>query len=70
MTYDGAPSTSHDLGLELDFGAELRIPVEFGMTFQLGAQAGVLLPGHALDDARGRSLGAQSLAIGRFGLQY
>ena len=35
----------HDLGVELDGGFEVRIPLDYGVKFALGAQAGVLIPG-------------------------
>jgi hypothetical protein len=67
---DGGPSRMRDLGLELDGGFEARIPLDFGMVVQLGAQAAVLFPGHAFDDAGGGALGTQRLVVGRFGFQY
>ncbi len=67
---DGGPSRSRDLGVEVDGGAEWRVPLDFGMKAQLGAQAGVLFPGKALEDARGHRPGPQHVAMARFGFQY
>lgn len=65
----GGDARARDLGLELDWGIEWRVPMETA-TLQLGLQQGILFPGHAFDDARGRSMGWQSVTQGRFGLQY
>jgi hypothetical protein len=68
--YRGGRSRSHDLGIELDVGIEGRIHVDRTVTIQLGAEAGVLLPGHAFDDAAGNSLNNQVLANLKLGLQF
>lgn len=65
--FDGGPCGSRDLGVEFDAGVEIRQPLRGGMTTSLGAQAGLLLPGHAFDDSRGERLRTQSVAIARFG---
>jgi hypothetical protein len=52
QSYYGGSPKSRDLGLELDAGFEWRVKLPLA-TLQLGAQAGVLLPGHAFDDAKG-----------------
>jgi hypothetical protein len=67
---DGGAAGRRDLGLELDGGFEARIPLDFGMNVQLGAQVALLLPGHAFDDEAGGALGTQRLVVGRFGFQY
>lgn len=67
---DGGPARNRDLGVELDGGVEWRIPLDFGMGAQLGAQAGVLFPGKALEDANGKRPGAQHVSMLRFGFQY
>lgn len=66
----GGDPKRHDLGVELDGGAEVRASLSYDMTLQLGVQAGVLFPGHAFDDAYGNGLPTQGLVMGRFGLQY
>ncbi len=65
----GGDARSRDLGLELDWGFEWRAPLG-DATLQLGLQQGILLPGHAFDDASGRSMPWQSVTEGRVGLQY
>jgi hypothetical protein len=67
VNYDGGSCRSRDLGVEFDTGVELRQPLPGGMATTVGAQAGLLLPGHAFDDARGNKLGTQAVAIARFG---
>ena len=66
----GGDPKRHDLGLELDGGFEARVALAHEMTFQLGAQAGILMPGHAFDDASGNALPTQGVVMGRLGLQY
>lgn len=68
--YRGGRAQKHDLGVELDAGIEGRIHIDRAVTIQLGAEAGVLLPGHAFDDAEGNSLNNQVLANLKLGLQY
>ena len=53
MNYRGGNPRKKDLGVELDAGVEGRIPLEYGLKAQIGAQAGVLFPGGALEDASG-----------------
>jgi hypothetical protein len=70
VNFTGGDPKRHDLGLELDGGFEARVPLEFGLRLQLGAQAGVLFPGGALADATGSAMKTPWIAIGRVGLQY
>ena len=65
--YDGGDCHARDLGLEFDAGVEVREPLQGGMSTSLGAQGGLLLPGHAFDDAHGNKLRTQAVAIARFG---
>ncbi len=67
---DGGPSSARDLGIELDGGIEWRAALNFDLNLELGAQAGVLFPGHAFDDASGDSLAPQYLAVARLGVQF
>jgi hypothetical protein len=68
--YEGGISRRHDLGLELDLGASLRIPVDTTATVQAGVEGGVLFPGHAFDDANGGRLSNQYLVSLALGLQF
>jgi hypothetical protein len=66
----GGGGRRHDLGVEIDGGFEARIELDYDMTLQLGAQGGVLFPGHALDDAFGGGLANQYVGMGRLGFQF
>ncbi|MFO0763082.1 MAG: hypothetical protein U0359_41985 [Byssovorax sp.] len=68
--YDGGDPRKHDLGVELDAGADVRIKVEKAATVQVGAEGGVLFPGHAFDDALGARLANQYLANVKLGIQF
>lgn len=68
--YDGGDAKRHDLGLELDAGFEWRLAMGYGLTLQLGAEGGLLFPGHAFDDANGAKMQNQWIGVGRAGLQY
>jgi hypothetical protein len=70
QNYRGGDPKKKDLGVEVDGGFEARFPLEYDILLQLGAQAGVLFPGSALEDKDGVRLPLQWLAMGRFGLQY
>jgi hypothetical protein len=67
--YDGG-APARDLGLELDAGVEWRLALNTDLNLELGAQAGLLLPGSAFDSASGNTLDPQYLALGRLGVQY
>ena len=73
----GATAKRHDLGLELDGGFEVRVDLNEQLRLQLGGQAGVLFPGHAFDatvatpaGAKTVAMAAQTVAVGRVGLQF
>jgi hypothetical protein len=68
--YDGGDARRHDLGLELDAGADVRIPVETAATVQAGFEGGVLFPGHAFDDAAGQRLANQYVGNLKLGIQF
>ena len=68
--YRGGNPRRKDLGLELDAGFQTHFPLEYGLVGEVGAQAGVLFPGEALEDANGNDMPTQWLAIGRLGLQF
>lgn len=68
--WDGGDPEARDLGVELDAGTEVRIPVGREVVAQLGAEGGVLFPGGAFDDAVGNRLPVQALGQARVGLQF
>jgi len=68
--YDGGDPKKHDLGVELDLGAAVRVQVDPGSTIQAGFEGGVLFPGHAFDDAAGKKLANQYLMSVQLGLQF
>ncbi|MBK8251893.1 MAG: hypothetical protein IPK82_04405 [Polyangiaceae bacterium] len=68
--YDGGNSRRHDLGVELDLGFLTRIAFRQGTTIELGAEGGAFFPGHAFDNARGRTLANQYLANMKLGVLY
>jgi hypothetical protein len=70
VNYDGGDPTRHDLGVELDAGFMTRIAFRQGTTIALGAEGGVLFPGHAFDNAAGRMLESQYLANLKVGVLY
>ena len=70
VNYRGGDATKHDLGIELDAGFEARVPLDYRMTLQLGAQGGVLFPGGALSDQNGDKMKTPWLVLGRAGLQF
>jgi hypothetical protein len=70
VNYRGGNPRKKDLGVELDAGIEGRIPLEYGLKAQVGAQAGVLFPGGALEDANGVRMNTQWLVVGRLGLLF
>jgi len=68
--YDGGEDENHDLGVELDLGADARIPLADWMMLNVGAEGGVLFPGGAFDDAAGTALPNQYLLNTKLGMQY
>lgn len=68
--YDGGDETAHDLGIEIDFGAEGRIPIAQAIVINLGAEGGVLFPGGAFDDSDSNPLPKQYLLNGKLGVNY
>jgi hypothetical protein len=67
--FNGGSGKSRDLGVELDWGFDWRIPVDKGQV-TIGLQQGLLLPGHAFDDAQGHGMRAQGVTQARFGFQF
>ncbi|MBX3220717.1 MAG: hypothetical protein KF795_09370 [Labilithrix sp.] len=70
VNYRGGNPRKKDLGVELDAGFEGRFPLQYGLKAQVGAQAGVLFPGGALEDANGVRMNTQWIVIGRVGLLF
>lgn len=68
--YDGGNPKNRDLGVEIDAGVDVRIPLERFVTLELGAEGGVLFPGGAFDDEDGNALPEQLLANTKVGLQF
>lgn len=70
VNYRGGDPKKKDLGVELDAGVESRFPLDYGVMAMVGAQAGVLFPGGALENAQGSRIPAPWIAIGRLGLLF
>lgn len=70
VNYRGGDRRKKDLGVELDAGFEARFPLDYDLKGTVGAQAGLLLPGAALENADGDRLPPQWIAIGRLGLLF
>ena len=70
VNYRGGNPRKKDLGVELDAGFEARRRLAEGLMGQVGAQAGVLFPGGALEDASGTRLNTQWIVVSRLGLLF
>jgi hypothetical protein len=70
VNYLGGSALSHNLGLELDGGFEVRIPLGRGVTVALGLESGVLFPGAALADALGQTMRPPWVTVGRLGFFF
>lgn len=70
VNYRGGDRRKKDLGVELDAGFEARFPLDYDLKGTVGAQAGLLLPGAALENADGERLPPQWIAISRLGLLF
>lgn len=70
QNYDGGDPTKRDLGVEIDAGADIRVPIERTVHLEFGAEGGVLFPGHAFDDAGGNGLPEQLFLNTKVGLQF
>ncbi|HMA96017.1 MAG TPA: hypothetical protein VKP30_25195 [Polyangiaceae bacterium] len=68
--FDGGAPAHRDLGLELDFAAEFRQPLDHGISVMAGVEGGVLFPGRALADAQENTVGRQQLVRGRLGFYF
>lgn len=68
--WDGGDERSHNLGLELDLGADARIFVSDSLKLDVGVEGGVLLPGRAFDNARGEALPNQYLGNVKLGVNF
>jgi hypothetical protein len=70
VNYRGGDSKRHDLGVELDGGAEARLQLDYGMVATVGAQAGVLFPGSALANAAGERMKLPWIYVARGGILF
>jgi hypothetical protein len=70
VNYRGGDRRKKDLGVEFDAGFEARFPLDYDLKAVLGAQAGLLLPGGALEDENGERMPPQWIVIGRLGLLF
>ena len=68
--YEGGDEHKHDLGVELDAGADFRFDLAHTVIITTGVEGGVLFPGGAFDDASGNRLPNQYLLNGKLGLNY
>jgi len=68
--FDGGDSGRHDLGVEVDAGFDLRLGVDRLTHVQIGAEGGVLFPGHAFDDENGVGLETQYVGNVKLGMQF
>ena len=68
--YDNGDPTKHDLGVEVDAGADIRVPLGPALRLTLGTEGGVFFPGGAFDDDTDKSLPLQYLVHGKMGLHY
>lgn len=70
VNYRGGDRRKKDLGVEFDAGFEARFPLDYDLKGTVGAQAGLLLPGSALENADGERMPPQWIAVGRLGLLF
>lgn len=70
VNHRGGNPRRRDLGLELDAGIEARFPLATNLRLVTGAQAGLLFPGGALEDARGERLPPPWIVSLRLGLVF
>ncbi|HVY27573.1 MAG TPA: hypothetical protein VHB79_13545 [Polyangiaceae bacterium] len=59
--FDGGSPFGRSLGSELDFGAELSVPLSPPSALRLSVEGAVAFPGSAFDDADGHGLGTQAM---------
>ncbi len=70
MNYDGGDDRNHDLGIEMDIGADARLPVSKSLVLEAGIEGGIFFPGHAFDGRSGRRLENQFLVNSKLGVQF
>lgn len=68
--YDAGSPSHRDLGLELDWASEFRLPLQHSMALAIGAEAGVLFPGRGLANENQTTIGVQRLIRGRVGFYF
>jgi hypothetical protein len=69
-TTTAATRRKHEISASRSTSAPTRASRSISATVQVGAEAGVLFPGHAFDDALGVSLPNQYLGNFKLGLQF
>ncbi len=70
QNYRGGNPRNRDLGLELDASILANIGLPRGVDLTVGIEGGVLIPGHAWDDAEGGRMDPLGLVRLRFGAQF
>jgi hypothetical protein len=68
--YEGGDERNHDLGVELDAGVDVRLPLSNHLVVNGGVDAGVFLPGGAFENAAGEGMAEQFLVNAKFGINY
>jgi hypothetical protein len=70
VNYLGGSAQSRSLGVELDGGFEVRIPIGHAVTIAVGLESGVLFPGAALANAMGETMRPPWMTVGRLGFFF
>lgn len=70
VNFDGGTPRAHDLGMELDAGLELRIPLPTGICLQLGAEGAAFFPGYAFANTTYARNPTAVAANSRIGIQF
>jgi hypothetical protein len=70
VNYLGGSAQSRSLGVELDGGFEVRIPIGHAVTIAVGLESGVLFPGAALANAMGETMRPPWMTLGRVGFFF
>lgn len=70
VNYDGGDDRNHDLGLEMDIGADARFSVGESLIVEAGVEGGAFFPGHAFDSRSGRGLDNAFLVNSKLGVNF
>ena len=68
--FDGGSPLGRSLGVELDVGVELRVPLQPPTELRFSVQSGVVFPGSAFDAEDGSGLGTQAISTAGLGLSF